>query len=91
MSIFGKIDMYGAFNMNELLIYIREFDGSKWLIFYITDPYVLSQFLDETQKFWKHQVSYQRCFYCLDTQRFMDMRTDSKTNGIRSGDHLILI
>lgn len=77
--------------MNELLIYIREFDASKWWVFYITDTYVLSQFLDETQKIWKHHVSYQRCFYCLDTQRFMDMRADGKTNGIRSGDHLILI
>lgn len=77
--------------MNEIVIYIREFDVSQWLTFYLTDSYIFSQFLEDTQNIWNHHVSYQRCFYCMDTQRFVDMDADGKTNGIRSGDHLIVV
>lgn len=77
--------------MNEILLYLREFNQPNWMIFYVTDTYVLEDLRNDTKTLWQQQVNYRRCFYNLDTKQFMQMNASSKENGIRSGDHLVLV
>lgn len=77
--------------MNEILLYLREFNQPNWMIFYVTDTYVLEDLRNDTKTLWQQQVNYTRCFYNLDTKQFMQMNASSKDNGIHSGDHLVLV